>query len=156
MATVPGLRFFHDGQLEGRRLKIPIQLLREAGEVQDPEIAEFYEKLLSICKSEIFHQGDWKLLEVNPTMSGGKSCQNLLAWSWRYRKKVKVILVNYSDAYADGMLLLSHAGFLNGGHFIFQDELTQQSYGYSTNPVFPNSGFPVNLGPWETRIFDVG
>ena len=43
MATVPGLRLFHDGQLEGRRIHLPIQLVREPEETYDAEILHFYE-----------------------------------------------------------------------------------------------------------------
>ena len=58
MATIPGLRLFHDGQLEGRRTRLPVQLVREPQENVDSEIMQFYARLLEIGKAPAFHDGD--------------------------------------------------------------------------------------------------
>ena len=47
MATVPGLRLYHDGQLEGRLARLPVQLVREPKEEPDAQVAGFYARLLS-------------------------------------------------------------------------------------------------------------
>ncbi len=46
----PGLRFFHEGQLEGRRIKVSMHLGRRPEEPVDPELQEFYRKLLDWLK----------------------------------------------------------------------------------------------------------
>src|SRR4029077_6361693 len=44
--TPPGMRLFFDGQLEGRKSGLPIQLTREADEPADEAAARFYDRLL--------------------------------------------------------------------------------------------------------------
>src|SRR4029077_9896760 len=46
----PGLRFFHEGQLDGRRITAAIQLRRRQAESTDPAIRDFYSGLLECLK----------------------------------------------------------------------------------------------------------
>lgn len=89
MATVPGMRFFQDGQLEGKRIHLPVQLGREPEETPDSGISGFYKNLLSYADDNALHDGEWQLLEASPA--------NLLAWVWRRKNAYRVVLVNYSD-----------------------------------------------------------
>src|SRR5439155_3150252 len=43
MSTLPGLRFYHDGQWEGRRARLPVQLGDRADEPVDAHLLDFYE-----------------------------------------------------------------------------------------------------------------
>ena len=62
----PGLRFFHQGQREGKRVRIPVHLGRGPDEANDPAIAAFYDGLLECLKDPAFRDGDWQLLECRP------------------------------------------------------------------------------------------
>ena len=46
----PGLRFFYQGQFEGARVRVPTHLCRGPVEPTNPEIADFYAKLLRLLK----------------------------------------------------------------------------------------------------------
>lgn len=46
MSTLPGARLYHDGQLEGRRKRIPIQLARGPDEPTDSDLRPLYGRLL--------------------------------------------------------------------------------------------------------------
>jgi alpha amylase-like protein len=46
----PGLRFFHQGQFDGAKLRIPTHLCRGRAEPRNPEIAAFYAKLLQVLE----------------------------------------------------------------------------------------------------------
>src|SRR5204863_6265426 len=59
----PGLRFFHQGQFEGRRKRISPHLGRGPDEPADGKISAFYEKLLSVLREPALRGGDWKLCE---------------------------------------------------------------------------------------------
>jgi hypothetical protein len=41
------MRLLHDGQLTGRKRRAPLQFARYWPEAPDPEIKDFYDKLLS-------------------------------------------------------------------------------------------------------------
>ena len=61
----PGLRFFHQGQLEARKKRISPHLVRGPREPVDETLAEFYERLLAVIRQPIVRDGQWQLLECD-------------------------------------------------------------------------------------------
>jgi len=151
LATVPGLRLFHDGQMQGRSVRFPVQLIREREEAQDPEIIRFYERLLAVCHSPAFHEGEWRMVEVNQAGEGNKTYQNLLAWQWQYTGQLKVVVVNYSPGHTDGWLKLTSGG---SGKIYLHDELTGLSTEQDAQQV-ANQGLYIRLNPWQAQILDL-
>ena len=79
----PGLRFFHQGQFEGARVRIPVHLCRGPEEPINHEISEFYNRLLAILKdTEDFRDGDWSLIEPSPAWTGNESSDGFVAFAW--------------------------------------------------------------------------
>jgi hypothetical protein len=72
-ATTPGLRLFHHGQLEGSRIKLPVQLGRGFDEPSDPDFAAFYMKLLNLTRQPLFKAGVCQVLPVQPPVSGDEA-----------------------------------------------------------------------------------
>ena len=66
----PGLRFFHEGQLEGRRIKVSMHLGRRPEEPVSPVLQESYRKLLACLKRPEVRDGSWQLLEVRLAWDG--------------------------------------------------------------------------------------
>ena len=67
----PGLRFFHQGQLEGARVRVPVHLCRGPTEPTDQEIATFYGKLLLMLRDiDAFRNGDWSQIDPLPAWPG--------------------------------------------------------------------------------------
>ena len=93
---VRGMRFFHDGQLAGFRLRPSVHLRHRWSEDPDPDIATFYHQLLQLLKDDIY-QSDWKLLEVNGTSS-------IICFQWQTASRTSTIAVNYSAQPAHGTL----------------------------------------------------
>jgi len=153
LATVPGLRLFHDGQLEGRRIHQPIQLVREPKEATDAEVMQFYDRILSVCNAPAFHEGEWRLMEVKQAGEGNKSHHNLLAWLWHYAEQRKIVVVNYSPNPAQGWLKLP-LPLKTTGRVVFRDELTGIAYTQDTDEV-NKQGLYINLGPYHAQILDI-
>src|SRR5215831_7494111 len=60
----PGLRFFHQGQFDGARLRIPTHLCRGPVEPRNPEIAAFYGNLLQVLKNTpALRDGAWSQIQ---------------------------------------------------------------------------------------------
>ena len=95
VATVPGMRLFHDGQLQGRRIRLPVQLVREPHEPVDAEVQRRSLDLLKTSDQPVFHDGTWELLEAQP--AGDDSHRDLLAWTWHDAEAFAQVVVNYSD-----------------------------------------------------------
>ena len=62
----PGLRFFHQGQFEGRRKRISPHLVRAPLEPTDGALQRFYDRLLAALRHPTVRDGDWRLLECAP------------------------------------------------------------------------------------------
>jgi hypothetical protein len=76
--TLPGLRFFHEGQLTGARSKLPVQALRTPEEPVDGDIAHFYRRLLRVLQA--LKGETWRLVfPAEKPVSDGTSCAILLA-----------------------------------------------------------------------------
>lgn len=103
IATIPGARLFHEGQFEGRRIRLSVFLGRRPAESPDPEVKAFYDRLLEILGSDCLRNGHWRLCERigSPDPSGD---EKLVAWSWRNERESYLIVVNLSDAAAQGQV----------------------------------------------------
>ncbi len=81
-ATVPGMLLLHDGQLEGARLRVPVELGRRPIEEPDPSLAGFYRGLLEALSGTAFRRGAPIRLEPRATWSGDASHEAIVAWLW--------------------------------------------------------------------------
>jgi len=57
-----GARLIHEGQLEGWRVKLPVQLIRRPEEPTDADTARFYHKLIRVLQNSAVTCGDFRLL----------------------------------------------------------------------------------------------
>lgn len=153
MATLPGLRLFHDGQLEGRRLHIPVQMLREPEEYPDPEVIQFYDRLLRFSNTSTLHDGEWEMMTISQAWAGNESYQNLLAWSWHNDTIIKLVIVNYSPNPAQGRLELSLPAE-NNRRMNFIDKLTGTNYVRDPDEV-RSHGLYIALEPYHAHLFDM-
>ena len=153
LATVPGLHLFHDGQLEGKRIRLPIQLVREPREAADAEVMQFYDRLLKVVNQSAFHNGEWSLIEVSQAGEDNKSHHNLLAWFWHHAKQRKIVVVNYSPSPGQGWLKLP-LPLKTPGRIMFHDELTGVTHTRDTEEM-SRQGLYVNLDPYHAQILDV-
>ena len=63
MSTLQGARLYHDGQLEGFRTHLPIQLGRGPDEPSDRDLRTFYGRLLRAAAGARAGCGDWRLCD---------------------------------------------------------------------------------------------
>ncbi len=103
-AALPGLKLWHHGQLEGRKIHLPVQLIGSRPEEIDQEILEYHLSLLRIVNHPAFHSGDWRLLDVERFEDD--TYQNLIAFRWRLDAELRVVVVNFGAGYCQGRLVL--------------------------------------------------
>ncbi len=63
--TSLGMRLIHDGQIEGRKIKLPVQLVNRQYEETNEELKLFYEKLFRVMRLTPITRGKFRLLELN-------------------------------------------------------------------------------------------
>src|SRR5262249_8231442 len=66
----PGLRFFHQGQFQGRKKRISPHLGRGPDEPIDQEIGKLYDRLLAALRQPVVRNGRWQLLSSLPAWDG--------------------------------------------------------------------------------------
>ncbi len=95
--SIPGLRFFHQGQFEGRKVRISPHLVRGAEEFPDKEIEEFYDQLLAILRKPIMKSREWQQLICHQAWSENETWDSFIAHSWRASGGERMLVaVNYA------------------------------------------------------------
>jgi hypothetical protein len=142
---LPGATLFHEGQLEGRRVKLPVQLGRRPRENVDRELQAFYGKLLPVVRAAQFREADWQLCEL-VGWPDNSSCRNLVAWCWSKPKERYIIVVNFSDQGAQARVRLPWAD-LAGCTIQLTDLFGGDVYTRDGNEL-TDPGLYVDLQPW--------
>lgn len=106
----PGLRFFHQGQLDGRLKRISPHLVRGPVEQINPMLQDFYHRLLAVLRRDVMQSGSWKLLECTAAWEVNGSWKNFIAFEWRDEESERLlIVVNYSPETSQCYLPLTMA-----------------------------------------------
>jgi Alpha amylase, catalytic domain len=145
IASLPGARLFHEGQLEGRKAKLPVFLPRRPAEPVDPAIQMFYTRLLLAIRAPIFSEGDWKLCERSG-WSDNSSFENLVAWSWVKGTGKRLIVVNPSGESAQAHVRVPWED-VRGATLHLVDALSHATYD-RTGCEMLSPGLYVELAPW--------
>ncbi len=149
-STIPGMIFYFDGQCEGKKTKLPVQLGREPEEKRDEKIKEFYRKLFEITKAKIFKEGNWKLLETLPAGDNDNTYENLMAWQWHYNNQVRIIIVNYNNT--TSRCRLKFKLNINSDEFTLTDLLNDVKYKRSKKEIV-EKGLFIELKSFNSHIF---
>ncbi len=150
MSTIPGLHIYQDGQLEGRSIRIPVQLGREPFEFADPEVSLFYRRLLKLCNTEVLHDGQWEPVETLKGWEGSQSYLDILAWKWRLDREQVIVAINYSSSRAQAWLKVGPPS-PGATRVVFQDVLTGTTY--VRDPAeLGSKGLYVDLGPFRAHL----
>jgi alpha amylase-like protein len=150
VSTVPGMRVFYDGQFEGRRVKMPVQLARWPEEAPDHETGRLYDRLLRTASADVFHDGEWKLLLTSP--AGDDTSGNLIAYRWRGAGDFAVIVANPAANAAQGHVILLGEDVPDSAECDFDDQLTDASYRW-TREALVSHGLYVRLEAGQAHIF---
>jgi hypothetical protein len=150
----PGLRFFHQGQFQGKKAKIPTHLGRGPREPVDEQIAQFYLALLPHLKETVFREGEWKLLECRAAWNGNPSWDAFIAFAWTGRdNERRLVVVNYSDHHSQCYLSLP---WLDLGEKTWRllDEMSPAVYERDGQDLSTHGLF-LDIAPWAYHVFRV-
>jgi len=150
----PGLRFFHQGQLEGRKKRISPHLVRAPVEPTDETLQLFYERLLAVLRQPAFRDGQWRLLECVPAWDGNGTYDCFIAWTWQGPdNQRRLIAVNYSGHSSQCYVHLPFPG-LAGRTLRFKDLMSAACYDRDGNGLAAR-GLYLDLPAWNHHVFEV-
>ncbi|MDA8091428.1 MAG: alpha-amylase family glycosyl hydrolase [Nitrospiraceae bacterium] len=150
-STLPGMKLYYHGQLEGKKIKLPVQLARTRAENPEKELQAFYERLLSITSQDSFHAGQWMLKAVFPFADG--SDQNLIAYTWKSASRLKLVVINFDGSISQGRVPLKEE-IDSGKDYLLIDELNGREY-ERKGADMADSGLHVILNGYQAHIFDI-
>jgi hypothetical protein len=148
----PGLRFFHQGQLEGHRKRISPHLSRGPREPADKDICDFYDRLLAVLRQPAFRDGCWQLLECRPAWDGNGTHDRFLVFAWRGPQEERVVVaVNYAASQGQCHVRLPFAD-LSGKQWRLKDELSAAAHDWQGDDLL-GRGLYLDMRPWEACVF---
>ena len=151
ICTLPGAVLLHDGQLAGRRVKLPVQINRQPDEAHNRALANFYHRLLSETHTSIYRNGRWRLLEVKKAYSGNTTHDNLLAYGWSHEGKYRIVIVNLTSSWSQGVIKLTAWGKVRQQYWRLYDVLAGV-YTYRDGDRIIDEGLYVELEAFQSQI----
>ena len=151
--TLTGAKLLHEGQLEGRKVRLPVFLGRRPAEPVDADLVAFHERLLKQVTRDLFRDGEWRLCERSG-WPDNQSHLNVLAWCWAKEGERALVVVNFREEASQARV---HVPWdeVRGRSWRLQDALSGAVYERSGDEM-RDAGLYVDLGPWQCHLFQVG
>jgi hypothetical protein len=150
MASLPGAKLFHEGQFEGRKVRLPVFLGRRPEEPADQELQAFYRRHLKAIKSTVFREGQWSLCE-REGRPDNPSFRNLVAWDWLKDNDRCFIVVNLSESAVQARVVVPW-GDTRAETWHVADA-SSDTTGDRDGHEMLSPGLYMELGPWECHFF---
>jgi glycosidase len=150
---VPGLRFLHEGQLEGRKVHVSMHLGRRPDEPPDRELAAFYRRLLAVLGRDEVHEGNWQLCECRPAWPENPSWDRFLVMAWDHGARGRLVAaVNYGPTPAQCWARIPFADLSD--KVVLQDLLGVARY-EREGAELGSKGLYLDLPAWGYHAFAV-
>jgi glycosidase len=150
----PGLRFFHQGQFEGRKKRISPHLVRAPQEPVDASVQGFYEKLLAVLRQPVFRDGTWSLIELVPAWDGNWTSDCLIVWCWqRDDGERRLVVVNYAGNQSQCYVRIPFVDVI-GRTVRLRDLMGSASFDRDGHEV-ATRGLYLDLPPWGYHVFEL-
>ena len=149
----PGLRFFHQGQFEGRRKRISPHLVRAPSEPVDQTLKQFYDRFHSVVSRDVVRAGHWHLLECRPAWDGNWSSDSFITFGWETEHERLLVAVNYSSNQAQCYVSLPFAN-LGDGRWQLTDLLGDTIYEREGKEL-EERGLYLDEKAWTALVFSI-
>jgi glycosidase len=150
----PGLRFFHQGQFEGRTKRISPHLCRAPDEPVDQELKRFYQRLLDVLRRPEVRDGQWQLLEGSPAWDGNWTWDCFVAFAWQGSGGQRLLIaVNYAPHQSQCYLQLPFPD-LATRQWHLEDLVGRATYDRAGDELV-SRGLYLDVGPWQYHVFEL-
>jgi hypothetical protein len=150
---LPGLRLFHEGQLEGRKVQASVHLVRRPEEPVDVSLRDFYRQLLAVLRRPEAH-GRWRSVPCRPAWPGNDSFEGFIASTWE-GEGGRAFLVAVNFAPTRGQCFVSSPLLVPGRRVVtFVDLLSEARYEREGDDL-ETRGLYLDLPGWGRHIFEV-
>ena len=150
----PGLRFFHQGQLQGHRKRISPHLVRAPREAGDQRLARFYARLLAVLRVPALRDGQWQVLDCAPAWEGNWTWDCFVVFAWQGRGDERLLVtVNYAPNQSQCYVKPPFAA-LAGRAWRLKDLMSGAMFERDGDDL-QGRGLYLDEPPWMARVFSV-
>ncbi len=150
--AAPGLRFLHQGQLEGLRTHIPIHLDRGPDEPVDEAVLGFYRALLPVLAEPALRSGRYEALAPVAAWDGNSSHERFVAALWHDGSGPRyLVAANYGPDRGQCRLPM----LLGEGTIALSDRLGPERYERDGAEIM-TAGLYLDLPGWGCNLFAIG
>jgi hypothetical protein len=150
----PGLRFFHQGQFEGRMKRISPHLVRAPHEPLNTDLQEFYRDLLAVIRKSLFREGRWQILKCTPAWDGNGSCESFIVFRWgEPGGRSALVTINLAPHSSQCYVQLPFPEMSNQS-MEFRDIMSVALFYRHGNELL-TKGLYLDMPPWGYHIFEV-
>lgn len=149
----PGLRFFHQGQFEGRMKRISPHLVRAPHEPLNTYLQQFYFNLLNVTKKSLFNDGQWQMVQCVPAWNENGSWDSFVVFAWEENGKRGLVTVNYAPHQSQCYALLPFPELSNQS-IKLRDLMADNVYIRDGNDLL-SRGMYFDMRPWGYHIFEL-
>jgi hypothetical protein len=150
----PGLRFFHQGQFDGRIKRISPHLGRAPDEAVNQGLKQFYTRLLEVLRRPAIRQGQWQLLDCVPAWDGNGSSDAFIAYAWQDSDGARLLItVNYGDHCSQCYVRLPFSD-LTSRKWRLRDLLGDSHYERDGSDI-QSRGLYLDVAPWQYHVFEM-
>lgn len=151
----PGLRFFHQGQLEGRTRRVSPHLRRAPDEPVDPALAAFYERLLGLLREPVVRDGRWQQLEPGQAWDTNWTHDCFVAFAWELGPERLLVVVNYAQNQSQCWLRLPFPDLGQHDTWRLADRLGAEVHDRDGGELLTR-GLYLDMRPWQACAFSLG
>ncbi|HVZ85712.1 MAG TPA: alpha-amylase family glycosyl hydrolase [Polyangia bacterium] len=148
-----GMRFVHEGQLEGRQVHVSMHLGRRPAEPLDQDLRAFYARLLACLKRPEVRDGEWRLWNCRPAWAGNPTHTQFIVSSWQSGDDRLLTVVNYGPTQGQCYVTVGLPG-LAGRSFELRDLLGDAVYQREGDGLTGN-GLYLDLPAWGHQVFSL-
>ncbi|HVV51635.1 MAG TPA: alpha-amylase, partial [Polyangia bacterium] len=149
----PGLRLFHEGELEGRRAHAAIHLARRAAEEPDAALQVFYERLLACLRRPEAHDGAWHLAACRAAWAGNLTWDHFIVFTWEGTGGKLLVAVNYGPTRGQCYAEIGLRGL--GDRALVLTDLMGETRYERDGRTLAREGLYLDLPPWGFNVFEV-
>ena len=150
----PGLRFFHQGQFTGRKKRISPHLNRAPDEPADPNIEQFYDRLLAVLRQPAVRDGRWQLLQCAAAWDGNWTWDCFIAFAWQNANGDRLLVaVNFAPNDSQCVVRLPSLD-LGGSQWRLRDLLSDATYDRAGDEL-QSGGLYLAMSPWQAAVFSL-
>ena len=151
---VPGLRFIHEGQRSGRKLRASNHLRRRAPEPIDQILSSYYRRLLACMRRPEVRDGDWTLLEARPAWDGDPTWERFIAFSWDSGGRRLLATVNYGPTQGQCYVRLPYVD-LSGRTLQLRDLMNPTTVYDRRGDELAAHGLYLDMPAWGYHFFEL-